>query len=429
MSSVRYFERINSTDARVTWNTTWTRETATAGSYGMDHHYRNVAGSWCQCAFYGTRVKFIAPKVYNEGYADIYIDGAFVASVDMYASPTLYRQEIFDSGTLAVGSHTIRVVVNGTVKNPSSAGYYVCVDCFDVYNATLAMLPYSRIHATLGYTISGFTSETNTVYFGGSRLYTNATDARHDFAFFGNRVVWLGRKGSGYGIVEVFLDGVSQGTVDCYQESTVYLTALWDSGVITNGVHFIRIRNTGTKNPSSTGTYVVVNAFDVYTSAPAPTEDVREDPFFAVTPSAWTTGSNAGHHGGTMLYTNTAGALADVDFYGNRIQVYGYKDTSYGHMTVNLDGTDVATADLYATAPAFQQLLWDSGELGLAVHRLRLTRAGTKNEASSDYLVDVDYLCIFNPAPSGSGTLGRVYPPLPAERIQPALPTERVYPL
>jgi hypothetical protein len=81
--------------------------------------------------FVGTGVALLGGKGPAYGIADILLDGSPVLSVDLYAPQAAAQQTLWQSGGLAFGEHTLRVVISNS-KNPLSAGNTVTVDAFDI---------------------------------------------------------------------------------------------------------------------------------------------------------------------------------------------------------------------------------------------------------------------------------------------------------
>lgn len=108
--------------------------TLSAGGYsGGQTMASNVKDSTLALTFTGNRVALMADRGPARGIGDIYIDGAKVATVDLYASATVYQRVVFESLTLAPGSHTIMVRVTGS-RNPSATGATVAPDQFKVFS-------------------------------------------------------------------------------------------------------------------------------------------------------------------------------------------------------------------------------------------------------------------------------------------------------
>ena len=95
-------------------------------------------------------------------------------------------------------------------------------------------------------------------YHGGSATYSNTTDNYYSYTFTGSAVTVYGNKQSNQGIIEWFVDDVSQGTVDNYNASANYQQQLftWSGDY---GTHTVKVNVTGTKNSSSSNYYATLD--------------------------------------------------------------------------------------------------------------------------------------------------------------------------
>ena len=59
------------------------------------------------------------------------VDGDAAITVDLYSAATKSQQQVWASGALEMGTHTITIARLGT-KNASSKGTAINVDAFDV---------------------------------------------------------------------------------------------------------------------------------------------------------------------------------------------------------------------------------------------------------------------------------------------------------
>jgi beta-glucanase (GH16 family) len=81
------------------------------------------------------------------------------------------------------------------------------------------------------------------------------------FTFTGEKVWLYGHKRNDLGMAEIQIDGITQGTVDCYSDASNYFVSLYESPQLTSDLHTLTIRVTGVKNPGSSGTEIIVDAF------------------------------------------------------------------------------------------------------------------------------------------------------------------------
>jgi hypothetical protein len=99
--------------------------------HDMTYIYSRWAAHEFRMSFTGTRVAWIGPLTPFYGMADVYIDGAYVATVDCYRPTQGWRERIWESGTLSAGPHTIEIRPTGT-KNPASTAANIVIDAIDV---------------------------------------------------------------------------------------------------------------------------------------------------------------------------------------------------------------------------------------------------------------------------------------------------------
>lgn len=88
-------------------------------------------GATCTYTFTGSKIEWIALKVFNRGRADVYIDNVLQGTVDCYSPTFDWQSVVYSKDFGATGTHTIKIVVKGT-KNASSSDYWVDVDAFRV---------------------------------------------------------------------------------------------------------------------------------------------------------------------------------------------------------------------------------------------------------------------------------------------------------
>jgi hypothetical protein len=103
---------------------------ASGGTFDRFSHVLPDASSppSLKATFKGTKVTWYGVKSVTGGQADVYIDGAKKATVDMFGS-TAYHAKLFTSATLSDSTHTIEIVAKGT-KSSSSKDTNVFFDNF-----------------------------------------------------------------------------------------------------------------------------------------------------------------------------------------------------------------------------------------------------------------------------------------------------------
>jgi hypothetical protein len=101
------------------WSGSWKR---VAGSkyVGGYVHSTNGKGPSVKISFSGTSVALVGPVGPTRGKSKVYIDGAYVATVDQYRSSYVARKVLF-ARNLADGSHTVQITAQGTAGHPTVA--------------------------------------------------------------------------------------------------------------------------------------------------------------------------------------------------------------------------------------------------------------------------------------------------------------------
>ncbi len=98
-------------------------------AYGSQVTQSAAAGDAFEFEFLGDRVVWHARRDGQSGRADVYVDGALAATVDLYAPNVLQTAPVWNHAFGAVDWHVVRVVVTGQ-KNPQSVGFLVRSDGF-----------------------------------------------------------------------------------------------------------------------------------------------------------------------------------------------------------------------------------------------------------------------------------------------------------
>jgi YD repeat-containing protein len=121
-----YFEE---DDPAIVYTGIWNTYTCASCSGGA-LKYSDQTGAKADFSFNGTGIKWIVTKAEMMGKANVYLDGAYGGLVDLY-SPTPQFQVTLQKTGLTPGTHTLTIEVSGQ-KNPSSTGYYIDIDAFEV---------------------------------------------------------------------------------------------------------------------------------------------------------------------------------------------------------------------------------------------------------------------------------------------------------
>lgn len=116
--------------ARISYTGGWKLHALSGGSGG---HVRSTgaAGRTATFTFQGTAAAFISTLGPNRGLVDVWLDGALVATVDLYAPSIQTRAIVWTTGDTALsgGTHTIELRTTGT-HNSSATGSRIDLDAF-----------------------------------------------------------------------------------------------------------------------------------------------------------------------------------------------------------------------------------------------------------------------------------------------------------
>lgn len=104
-------------ETTVTNSGRWTKVTSSY-LFGGQALKASAKGASTSTTFTGSSVTWIATKSATSGKASVYIDGKLARTVDLYSATTKYKQAVFAQNFASVGTHTIKVVVQGTSGRP-----------------------------------------------------------------------------------------------------------------------------------------------------------------------------------------------------------------------------------------------------------------------------------------------------------------------
>lgn len=120
--------------------------------------------------------------------------------------------------------------------------------------------------------------------------WSGLTNASYQVPFSGTQARFYGALASSHGIAAVSVDGGAETLIDTYSAARKDDVLLWSSPVLASGNHTLKVRNTGLKNASSSGTFVVGDRVDVINGG----VNLLSNPGFENGLGGWTTGSQGG---------------------------------------------------------------------------------------------------------------------------------------
>ncbi len=294
-----------------------------------------------------------------------------------------------DSGTLHV-----TVTADGVPSSNTSADVFTFMTRYDQTDSRLGR---SGTWAT--YSTSGAWK--------GSYGRSSTNGASVTITFNGTRLDWIAMKGTTTGIADVYLDDVFVQTINLANPTAVYQQKVWSTGDLSNGIHRVRIVRS---SASASGKYLTIDAVDVLGTIVGTRRIEQTDTRLAYA-GTWATFATSGASGGSYRQTSNSGASVTVEFNGTYLAWIATRGTALGAAWVSIDGADATRIDLAATTTAHQQKVWNTGELVLGDHLVKIWR-DTANVAGKYISIDAFDL---------EGSLIQAYPVIRYEQTDPRL--------
>ena len=117
---------VEQNNAFFTYAGAWTALSASSYS-GGSYAYTNTAGSSASFTFEGVKLDLVAKKGPTYGIAKVTLDGTKTFTVDLYSATTRYKQNVWSTGFLRPGTHTVLIEWTGT-KNAAATKTNIGVD-------------------------------------------------------------------------------------------------------------------------------------------------------------------------------------------------------------------------------------------------------------------------------------------------------------
>jgi len=191
---------------------------------------------------------------------------------------------------------------------------------------------------------------------------------------------WITRTGPDEGRATLSIDGVNKGTFDLYSASPAGVQKIFSG--LANAPHTISLKVLGTKNASSSGTGVSLDAFKVGTT-------ITQESAPAIGYDAWRNTNSVNAEGGSYRVASEPTARASVTFTGTGIDWITARGRTYGKASITIDGVAEGTVDLYAAAQAWRSVIAYSG-LTPGAHTLVVRVLGLRNASATASKVVLD---------------------------------------
>lgn len=197
------------------------------------------------------------------------------------------------------------------------------------------------------------------------------------------------------GRARIAVDGVTVATVSLYSRS-FKSTAVWSISGLPNGNHSVTVTALGSKEASSAGVVVSIDAFDFegkpYTAAGQQGRLVQSTDKLLYRKGRWYGRSAVMALGGSSLYSKARDAATTVHFKGTSISWIGRRSPAHGKAEVLLDGRRVAIIGGAPSPSRERSVLWSATGLRNVKHTLTVRNLGipTNSAVSTATVVDAD---------------------------------------
>lgn len=287
------------------WNSDVTGDYATGWQLGTQEdnsgeyimYTKNINARY-YIGFTGTGLDIVVSEQSNSGIFGVKIDGGTETTYDNYREIQTFQVVKTIANNLPFGYHVAEIYPTGT-KNANAINTLLYIDAFDIYTpdfstsipqgnqpvASMVSLPGAVTMSTIPsrpdfneekgwvryeaeqygeFSGSGWIADARPIYSGGKRFFTDTSDDYVEFAFIGDGIRFVTLYSDSHGIAEISIDGIVVTTVDTYNSVSWSQYVAYESTDLEFGEHVIKIRNTGSKNSSSSNYWIVIDAFEVY---------------------------------------------------------------------------------------------------------------------------------------------------------------------
>jgi hypothetical protein len=324
-------------------------------------HYSYSAGATVQFSFYGSGVSWLAQRSAQTGPVKVYVDGVDEGTMTPVtaAAPYPTQQVDYRISGLAPAWHTLKIV--------NSSNSLVTIDAFTAETGWSA----SNDTATaVTYAGSGWNYSSGRGYgdYGDDVHYSSSAGASATFSFTGSGVSWLAQRSDQTGPVEVYVDGVDEGTVTPVTAAAPFPTQQVDYSItgLVPGSHTLQIVN-------NAANLLTIDAFVVEAD-----RQVTNDTGLKVTytGSGWAYSSSRGYgdYADDVHYTSTSGSAVSFAFTGTSVSWLAQRNSSSGPVEIYLDGVDegALTPQTSGSPYPVRQVNYQITGLAAGYHRVKI---------------------------------------------------------
>jgi hypothetical protein len=258
--------RLEQDDPSITYSGNWYSNESPVHSRGVAA-LTNAPGARATLTFTGTGITWLGVKDGWAGLATVHLDSAMTI-VNSYRDPSASQTAVFSARGLSSGTHTLTIEVTHE-RAQGTNGSWVWIDAFEIENGagvpggvTADTGRVEQNHPALRFTGRWYPG-TNPALSGGTAVLATDGGSRATINFNGTGVSWMAYRDEWSGIARVYLDGELKTTIDTYLSPAQARAVPYTIGGLAFGTHALTIEATGTRNESSKGAWIWLDAFDV----------------------------------------------------------------------------------------------------------------------------------------------------------------------
>ena len=331
-------------------------------------------------------------------------DGVMTAAVEatpLSAAETASALETTPAAetTPASGSDEVTLSVDPTPTVPSSSTEDTPGALADIAPPSVGIVRLEEIDERLS-VVGSWVRAGSTAFSSDAYMYAYAAGSSVSGRFTGTAITILGAKGPSYGKIEVFVDGVSRGIVDCYNAAYALAAPVFTLSGLADAQHRVTVRVLGIRNAASSSAVIVIDAIDVTGEAlDATVADpeilvggAEDNDSRLVWQGLWTSGSSTAASGGTYRYASIIGSYVDMMFTGSSVAWIGTMSPGSGTAEVFLDGVSLGIVDAYSPTTRYGQVVWFADNLADGRHRVTIKATGQRNTLATGSRITIDRL-------------------------------------
>jgi hypothetical protein len=299
--------RYQDTHPWLTYSGAWGYSTVTSASGGTFRHLDGTGSA--SVTFNGTSLNWVTRKSPSYGIAKVTVDGGTPATVDLYSPASEYAKSVWNTGTLAAGTHTVTVEWTGD-KSTAATGASISLDAFDVLGSLVrpaGLVRYEQTDARLAWAGTWATFSTSGPSAGSYRR-ANTNGASITVKFTGTYLSWIATTGTTLGKAFVSLDGGAAQTIDLARSAVAYQQSVWNTGVIPAGQHTAKIWWNTASAPESTSASMPSMSWGRSTALHQARAGYRYEQNHALLAytGVWTASSSTAASAGSFRFANSA---------------------------------------------------------------------------------------------------------------------------